>query len=306
MVTFVIVRYRWRINSRCVSPLGIHATAVLVHDITTRLRDDGQIRLREMTLNTGSSSTRVAALWRYPVKSMQGETCDELRFEESGVAGDRSFGVLDLGSRTILSAKREGRLLEATASLVNGELSVRLPGGHDIDPGDALDESMTRWLGRPVTLVDVRTHGIATFESPEDFERDDSNLERWEGMAGSFVDESPLHFLTTADLELLSLERPDLQWDVRRFRPNIVIAADAGSLDPLEHGQRLTLGEVEIEILKGCTRCVMTTRPQPGNLDRQLDILRHTHALHDSQVGQRARVVVAGTVRVGDRVCRAA
>jgi uncharacterized protein YcbX len=256
--------------------------------------------------NLEGSSMRVASLWRYPVKSMRGETCDELRFVESGVAGDRGFGVLDLASRTIISAKREGRLLEASASLVDGELSIRLPGGPDADPGDALDESMTRWLGRPVRLVDARSHGVATFESPEDFERDDSRLEQWEGMAGSFVDDSPLHFLTTADLELLSLERPDLQWDVRRFRPNIVISAKANDLGPMERGQRLNVGEVVIEIEKGCTRCVMTTRPQPGNLDRQLDILRHTHAVHDSQVGQRARVVGAGVVRVGDPVSRAA
>jgi len=259
-----------------------------------------------MTLNPESSSMRVAALWRYPVKSMQGETCDELRFEGSGVAGDRGFGVMDLGSRTIISAKREGRLLEAGASLANGELSVRLPGGPEMDPGDELDESMTRWLGRPVRLVDAKSHGIATFESPEDFEHDDSKLERWEGAPGRFVDDSPLHFLTTADLEQLARERPDLQWDVRRFRPNIVIAAEPGALTVLERGQRLTMGEVEIEIENGCTRCVMTTRPQPGNLDRQLDILRHTHASHDSQVGQRARVVGAGILHVGDLVSRVA
>ena len=53
---------------------------------------------------------------------------------------------------------------------------------------------------------------------------------------------------------------------------------------------------------KGCTRCVMTTRPQPEGLDRELDILRHTIRFHDNTVGLRAWVVHAGTVRVGDEV----
>jgi uncharacterized protein YcbX len=255
-----------------------------------------------MTSATRHEDMRVASLWRFPVKSMQGETCTELEFERNGVANDRGFGVLDLESKTILSAKREGRLLEARASLVSDDVVVTLPGGQELDQGDVLDECLTRWLGRPVRLVDATTYGVATFESQNDFERDDSALESWEGVEGKFVDDSALHLLTTADLENLTSERGDLQWDVRRFRPNLVIDARAGALDAAGPGQRLQVGEVEIEIQEGCTRCVMTTRPQPGNLERQLDILRHVSKNHGNVVGLRASVVRTGTVRVGDVV----
>jgi len=239
----------------------------------------------------------VASLWRYPVKSMRGESCEELRFEERGVIGDRAFGVLDLASRTIVSAKRDGRLLYAVAATSSGELVVTLPGGQELDQGEVLDENLSRWLERPVKLIDA-----ATYECQEDFERDDSALVEWEGSSGSFVDESPLHLLTTTDLELLARERPELQWSVRRFRPNVVIDTSLESLGSLESGQRLRLGGVEIEIQKGCTRCVMTTRPQPELLDRQLDILRHVIKEHDNVVGSRAVVVKTGLVRVGDQV----
>jgi hypothetical protein len=249
-----------------------------------------------------SGSMRVQSLWRYPVKSMQGESCTQLHFNESGVEGDRSFGVLDVESRTIISAKRDGRLLEAAATLIDGELSVTLPGDQALDPGEVLDECLTRWLGRPAKLVSAIFHGVATFESPQDFERDDSKLEQWEGMNGSFVDDTPLHFLTTTDLDQLVAERPDLQWDVRRFRPNIVIEAEPDALGRSQRGQRIQLGEVEIEIQKGCRRCVMTTRAQPDHLERQLDILRHVHMVHDSTVGERAGVIRSGTVYVGDPV----
>jgi uncharacterized protein len=245
---------------------------------------------------------RVASLWRFPVKSMQGETRDELDFERNGVANDRGFGVLDVEARTILSAKREGRLLEALARLVSDELVVTLPSGQELDRGDALDECLTRWLGRPVRLVEATAFGVATFESQNDFEHDDSPLESWEGVEGKFVDDSPLHLLTTADLDHLASEREDLQWDVRRFRPNLVIDAPPGALDTAVPGQRIEVGEVEIEIQKDCKRCVMTTRPQPGNLERQLDILRHVSKNHDNVVGLRAGVVRPGNVRVGDVV----
>ncbi len=245
---------------------------------------------------------RVESLWRYPVKSMQGEACDELTVVASGVAGDRGFGVLNLATGTVISAKRDGRLLAASASFRDGELFVRLPDGPELGPGDVLDASLTNWLGQPVRLVDASSHGVATFQGQEDFEEDNSSSEEWEGTNGSFVDESPLHLLTTADLELLSSERPDLQWNVRRFRPNVVVDASAGALDQVESGQRIQIGEVEIEIWKGCTRCVMTTRFQPDGLERQLDVLRHLIKSHDNVVGLRARVVRTGAVHVDDPV----
>ncbi len=255
-----------------------------------------------MSGNGGEQAMKVQSLWRYPVKSMQGETREELSLESQGVAGDRSFGVLDLTSQTIISAKRDGRLLEASATLSDGELSVRLPGGQELSPGDVLDECLTRWLGRPVRLVEAASHGVATFESQGEFERDDSASEQWDGTEGSFVDESPLHLLTTADLNQLSAERPDLQWQVRRFRPNVMIDGDLSAFGPIQSGRRIHIGEVEVKIWKGCTRCVMTTRPQPDGLERQLDILRHTIRSHNNQVGLRATVVGTGKVQVGDRV----
>ena len=172
-----------------------------------------------------SVSWSVSSLRRYPVKSMQGEVRDELMFGVHGVEGDRQYGVFDQASRTVLSAKREGRLFEAMATLDDDQLTVTLPNGRSYEPGDALDEALATWLGRPVRLVAASTFGTATFEAQSDFERDDSPSETWEGRAGSFVDDSPLHLLTSLDLAALMNERPELQWDVRRFRPNVVVGA---------------------------------------------------------------------------------
>lgn len=251
-------------------------------------------------MHTGDSGDgRVVALWRYPVKSMGGVAHEGLVVAASGVVGDRGFGVLDRASGTVLSAKREGRLLEARAALVADDLVVTLPDGREYGRGPALDEALSHWLGRPVGVVEAASFGTGTFECPEDFEHDDSALLRWEGVAGSFVDESPLHLLTLGDLARLREERPDLHWDVRRFRPNVVLDGARGELEP---GRRLRLGAVEVEVTVGCSRCVMTTRPQPGGLERELDVLRHVARNHDNVVGVRARVIRPGRLRVGDAV----
>jgi uncharacterized protein YcbX len=247
-------------------------------------------------------SSRISSLWRYPVKSLRGEACDELELSPTGVVGDRQWGILDIASNTVLSAKREGQLFDAMATLRDGVLRVTLPGEHSYESGDPLDEALTTWLGRPVRLVEAATFGAAAYEAHADFEDDNSHLETWEGPAGSFVDSSPLHLLSSSDLEQLSGERPDLQWDIRRFRPNVFLSTNEESPSTFRIGARVAIGAGEIRIQQPCIRCVMTTRPQPGGVERQLDVLRHLARQHDSAVGVLAGVERPAKVRVGDLV----
>ena len=242
---------------------------------------------------------KVVELRRYAVKSMQGESCDELWVGVTGISGDRGFGVLDTESGTIISAKRDGRLLEAIARTSDEGVRVRLPGGRQMSEGVDLDRVLTSWLGRDVRLVRARHHGVGTFECPEDFEREESPVVRWQGTGDSFVDESDLHLLSTADLRLLQRQRPDLPWDVRRFRPNIVLGAGEDETSDRWIGQLLRIGDAVVRVTGPCTRCVMTTRAQPGGLERQLDILRHVIHHCDNAVGVRAAVVEPGRVSAG-------
>lgn len=244
----------------------------------------------------------VRALWRYPVKSMQGEPCLELVLAAGGAAGDRQYGVLDVGSGTIVSAKRDGRLLQASARLLDGTLLVMVPGHDEIPPGPKLNERLSEWLRRPVRLVAVANHGRGTFECPEDFEDDGSQVVQWSGLDSSFVDESELLLIGSGDLAELAAERPELQWDVRRFRPNVLVEADAGAFGGVVASRPVLVGQVVLELQYGCTRCVMTTREQPGGIERQLDVFRHLLRSHDNLLGVRARTTGAGMVRTGDIV----
>ena len=246
----------------------------------------------------------VTGLWRYPVKSMRGETQEHLDVARHGVVGDRRFGILDPATGTIISAKKDGRLLEARAMLAGIELTIRLPNGETaLSTGPAVDAALSAWLNRPVHLVEARPDGRGTFQMPEDFEDDESEPVAWQGPYGTFHDSAPVHVLTTASLRALTSERADLQWDVARFRPNILIEVPGQEL--VEHGwisSRIRMGETELAVYKACSRCVMTTRSQPRGIERQLDILRHVNAAHDGQLGVLARVVTPGRVECGQSV----
>ncbi|HLH45587.1 MAG TPA: MOSC N-terminal beta barrel domain-containing protein [Acidimicrobiales bacterium] len=243
----------------------------------------------------------VVGLWRYPVKSMQGEALDAATVIPTGIAGDRRWGVQSIESQRVLSAKREGRLLEARGETADPVL-VTLPTGERLaGPGPAADAALTAWLGRPVRLAEAGSDE-PTFESQSDYSDDESDTVTWDGRPGSFVDSSPVHLVTTATLRAMGAERPDLDWQLPRFRPNLVV--DAPGDERVEDGwvgRRCTVGEVELLIVKPCTRCVMVTRRQPG-AQRQPEILSHLTHTAAAALGVLGRVVRTGAIGLGDAV----
>jgi len=224
---------------------------------------------------------KISGLWRYPVRSMLGERQATLEFIETGVQGDRRFAVLDMQTGTFISAKRDARLLQARALLAGVTLTMRLPTGETaLGTGPMVDLALSDWLGQPVRLMQVTTEVRETD-----------------------LDVRPVHILTTASVRAVTAERPDLQWDLARFRPNVLIDVEGDV--PVEQdwmGRRLTIGDVELEIYQACDRCVMTTQPQLGGIEHQTDILRHLTANHGSNLGVLARVVRGGRIETGQAV----
>ncbi len=166
----------------------------------------------------------VLQCWRYPVKSMQGEARSELSITAAGVDGDRGWAVIDTAANRILSAKRTGALLGARAS---GD-AIGLPDGSTIaleDPNASL--ALSRWLTRDVRLAKPRPGEKLAYQMTFDPPNDDAEYFDIPSPEGSFVDLAPLHLVTTATLAGCAAARPDLDWDVRRFRPNLVIDLDS-------------------------------------------------------------------------------
>jgi uncharacterized protein YcbX len=115
-----------------------------------------------------------------------------------------------------------------------------------------------------------------------------------------------LHLLTDASLEALSLAYPSGDFDLRRFRPNIVVAVDEGLEGFVEDGwagQTLRVGtEVEIVVQKPNVRCVVTTMRQGSTLGADDGILETIRVENGNHLGVMCSVSRAGSIRVGDRL----
>lgn len=228
---------------------------------------------------------RVAQIWRYPVKSLQGERLATVVLGPQGVEGDRRYAIFDAETGMGLTARREPALLFGAASLASGSLEITLSDGTVA----ADDAALSQWLGRPVILRSTTYTGPRRYESPGDFEAE-ADWEPFDGANGSFRDSerTVVSMVSTATLG---------DWDARRFRSNLVLE---GSNEDELVGARVLLGTAELEVVKRVGRCVMVTRAQPGGVEKDLDVLRTIHRERGGKFAVGAEVVVPGTVSVGD------
>ncbi len=277
----------------------------------------------------------VAGLWRYPVKSMQGERLESVAAGIRGLAGDRCWAVVDVETGKVASAKRPKlwqRMLDCAAAYAqepeaDGEaapLRITLPDGCELSSDDPeRDRVLSEALGRRVTLSSRAVEGASYELSARDSEGldaadpdrlIDSRVAKY-APTGTFFDTCTLHVLTTDTLDGLAQAYPEGRWDPRRFRPNVLVALD----DPPEGaiaesawtGHSLELGsEARAAVGTQMPRCVMTTLAQP-ELPRDPLILR-TLAQRNRQaidghgvyacLGVLANVSRRGTLTVGDPV----
>jgi uncharacterized protein len=244
----------------------------------------------------------LVGLWRYPVKSLQGEPLESARVEDDGLVGDRRWGIRDLGTGRILTARRRPELLGAAASY-DGDLPViTLPDGDRLTgPGKRTDRCLSDWLGSPVSLVASVAGDPGRAEFFADATDDTSRAIEWTMPEHRYVDAAALLVLTSASLRAAAALHPDGVWDPRRFRPNLLIDADhEGWAEDGWIGKPLVVGQAILSATEQCVRCTMVTRPQPG-LEADVDVFRTLARHHAARFGVWTEVLVAGKLRVGDR-----
>lgn len=235
----------------------------------------------------------VTQLWRYPVKSMQGEPLEVATIGPRGIVGDRHWAVVDEATGLGLTGRRAPELLFASAAFVDDGVRITLPDG-TVATDDA---ALSAWLGRSVRLVEASDASSGTFETglaaDDDADRDPSvPWVQWEGPVGTF------HDSTRTQVSILGAGTIGA-WDVRRFRPNVVIVG-TGEDDWV--GRTLRLGDAVVDVTKQIDRCVMTTRAQPGGVERDVDVLRTIIRERANNLGIGSLVLTPGVVRVGDVV----
>ena len=206
----------------------------------------------------------IQEIWRYPVKSMAGESLEVADLNEAGVVGDRIVQVRNAAGR-IMTARTRPLLLRHRST---------------VGPGNQILVD-----GRPWSAEEV-ARDVEAAAGPGN--------RRVHSEAEDRFDILPLLVATDGMLAAVG-------YDLRRFRPNLVIGGVPGLTERQREGARLRIGQVVIGIDDLRTRCIMTTfDPDSGQQD--LGVLRRIQREFNGRLGLNSYVVASGRISVGETV----
>jgi len=211
----------------------------------------------------------LAALYRYPVKSLRGEAFDALEVTPRGLAFDRRWMLVD-GDGGFLTQRQHPRMALIQARVgADGGLQLQAPGMPPLEvaPPDAgrrmtvrvwgdrlpaapVDPAVGRWLGG---ILGISCHLVCL---ADDVRRPvDPDYARPDDQVG-FADGFPFLLISQASLDDLNarLEHPV---PMLRFRPNLVVTGCAAFAE--DGWRRIRIGGLSFRVAKPCSRCVIPT-----------------------------------------------
>ncbi|MEZ0226887.1 MAG: MOSC domain-containing protein [Alphaproteobacteria bacterium] len=259
---------------------------------------------------------KVESLHIYPVKGLRAIDLSQSALEPRGLTHDRRWMLVDAAGKFI-TQREQPKLATLGAEVTDrglrisndsGSITIARPAPSERLPvvlwkqsleghpatADA-DQWFSDFLGLPCRLV---YQGDLPRPASEQYAP---------GASVSYADGFPLLVTVTASLDDLNKRMPQ-PLPMNRFRPNIVIS---GAPAWAEDGwKKIRIGAVTLDIVKPCTRCVVTTTDQqtgakdsnePLNTLKTFRLLRQP-GLTGVVFGQNAVPAVTGTVKVGDAV----
>jgi len=228
------------------------------------------------------TSARVSAIWRFPVKSMAGESLEAVEVDERGLVGDRVWAVYDVDGR-LASGKNTRRfrrmdpVFGVAARTVGDAVELVFPGGGTAVAGEsAADLALSDHFGEEVEL------------GPE------ADVPHQDAGQVSVVGTATLRALAA----LSGLAEPV---DPRHLRTNLVVETDEPFVEESWLGRKLAVGGVRLRPLERIERCRMVDIEQVG-LPAIQGLLKAVGAHRDLCAGVYADVVEPGRLAVGDRL----
>ena len=278
----------------------------------------------------------VDQIWRFPVKSMQGDTVAQAAVSARGILGDRAWAMRDEARAEIQWGKMfpdlmlcRARYLEEPVGDSTSPVEITFPDGAVLTSNDAaVHTKLSELVGREATLRAREPAENKDFykrykPDPEKFQQEmvgafarepgepvpdmtqfPEVLMDYVAVPGTFFDNEEIHLISDASITHMRSLNPDADWDIRRFRPNFYLKLEPGHSGLAEQswiGKTLKIGDVVLEISAPTPRCGMTVRPQ-ADLAYDKTILRTIVKEADQNLGVGAHCRQAGTVKVGDQV----
>jgi uncharacterized protein YcbX len=266
---------------------------------------------------------------------MEGERVERAVLGALGIPGDRAWAVRDEERGGIRGAKKIPQLMQCKARYAseppaNGPApapEITLPSGDvvrasDASAGERVSAAVSRKVSlwpllpasalehyrrgapdHPDAITELRAMFGRTSDEPlPDFKQFPAELMEYESPPGTYFDAYPLLIVTDATLRKLRSLAPSSVIDVRRFRPNLVIACEGdGFPENAWTGKQLRIGGATIDVLGPCPRCVMITHGF-GAIPQDTGLMRTVVKEADQNVGAYAKIANPGDVRVGDTV----
>ena len=282
---------------------------------------------------------KIKGIYRYPVKSMQGQQIETAMLTPRGIPLDRGWAVKNERTGNIQGAKRFAGLMQCTAQYLDGtdaglvpHVAITFPDGTVMNSDDdAINARLSDFLGAAVSLWPLQPTQDTEHYKRRDGSSDpgedlrvqmglgpDDPMPDFSGMSpeimkelgefaaplGTYFDAYPMCVLTTASMRKLSEMLPDAKIGVERFRPNILIDDDAGISAFTEFdwvGKGIEIGEARLSIDAQAPRCSMVTHPLPG-YDKEMPIIKTLMKETAQNLAVYATVTKAGQVRRGDKL----
>ena len=280
----------------------------------------------------------ITDIFRYPVKSMKGHALSSAIMTKRGIPGDRAWALKDEERGGIKGGKRFPQLLSMTPVFasepneqnISPNVSITLANGQVVTSSDKdINAVLSEAVGSPVSLwpilpedqlehylrppmdenVDVEAYYREIFARNPDEPLPDVSLFpeevlKYESPPGSYFDAFPILVMSKASLihlnEVAAAAGGQSNFDVRRFRPNILLDIDASGFPENQWmGRRAKIGSAVIKFEMPCPRCVITTHGFE-DLPKDPKIMRHLVKENGGNLGAYVSIETPGTFAQGD------
>lgn len=236
---------------------------------------------------TGECVARVAALWRYPVKSMRGEALQRARLYWHGLEGDRRYAFVQSGNLSQfpwLTARELPAMLRYEPYLTSPDegrsspIRVRTPDGADqsIEEPELLN-ALARLYGAPIHLIQLNRGA---------------------------PDSAHVSVLGLPSVRAIEA-RVGAPVDARRFRQNILIEPTDNTpfVEETWLGRALQFGDgdARLRLNRPDERCMLVNL-DPDTTETRAAVLRQIAQSRDACLGLYAAVEALGEIEVGDPV----